>query len=247
MKSLGDRFFRIALIIFLWSVKVAVAGIAIEYDELSLVTYQDGSEITGYYHARNDTFSCRFLFMADLNIGRKAEDGTSVLRMKTFDSPPHKNLFSYAQRDPRAEIGGTLYLHDDQLALKTDRPHGGCLTAAGFFGAEPGERGAAQYSVARRFDAIGIAVVNKKTFVYAKAGVGRRPQFLLPGDIVILISRQKAYAYVRFVDPDMSIDEGDAKKVTFGWLRDVDLTSPFPRSVTKELQRGRDADGHSHD
>lgn len=222
--------------------KAAISGVATEYDEINLTTYQAGDDIIGYYLAHSEAFSCGFFFMSNLKIGRKSADGTSVLPMKTFDFIPHKNQFSYAQRDPRAEIGGTLYLRGKELALKTDQPHGGCLSAAGIFNAAPGERGASQYTEAKKFDAIGIAVVARKSFLYKSAKIGRQNQYLVAGDIVTLINRRGGFSYARFVNPDMTIDEHDPRKIIFGWINDNDLVSPFPPLPVRELPRGKNID-----
>ncbi|MEM5317848.1 hypothetical protein [Paraburkholderia sp. JHI869] len=215
------------------------AGVATEYDEINLTTYQSDNDFLGYYFARDGAFSCRFFFMTNLSIGvARSADETSVLPMRTFDFVPHESHFSYAQRDPRAEIGGALYLHDKEIALKTDQPHGGCLSAAGIFNAAPGERGASQYTETRKFDAIGIAVVARRSFLHRGAEVGRLGQYLEAGDIVTLINRRNGYSYVRFVNPDMSIEESAPNKITFGWIRDSDLANPFPPSPKRELLRG---------
>lgn len=225
----------------------ALAGVATEYDEINLTTYQSGDDIFGYYLAHDDMFSCGFFFMSNSSVGVKSADGTRVLPLNTFDFVPHKNQFSYEQRDRRAEIGGTLYLHGKELALKTAKPHGGCLSAAGIFNASPGERGANQYTAIKTFDAIGIAVATRKSFFYKKSGLGRQKQYLVAGDIVTLISRRNGYSYVRFVNPDMSIDEDDPRKVTFGWLRDDDLADPFPRSPIPELPGQKNTDREKRD
>ena len=194
MGNLSKFVFFVVLQLILFFLKSAIAGVATEYDEINLTTYQTGDEILGYYLAHSGTFPCGFFFMSNLKIGRKSADGTSVLPMKTFDFVPHKNQFSYAQRDPRAEIGGRLYLHGKELALKTDQPHGGCLSAAGIFNAAPGERGASQYIEAKKFGAIGIAVVARKSFLYKSAKISRQNQYLVAGDIVTLINRRDGFS-----------------------------------------------------
>ncbi|MFM0296840.1 MULTISPECIES: hypothetical protein [Paraburkholderia] len=238
MKNSNRGLFKaIASCFLMLACQIATAGVATTYDELSFVTYQSGEDIVGYYRAQETPFSCGFLFMANRDEGVKSADGTEVLRMKTFDFIPYKGVFSYAQRDPRAEIDGTLYLHDNEIALKTDRPHAGCQSAAGLFNAAPGERGASQYSATERFDAVGIAVSTNKTYFYEKPGIGKRRQYILPGDLVTLLSRREGYSYARYVSPDMSIDETDSRKIVTGWLRNRDLTNPFPASAASESVR----------
>jgi hypothetical protein len=226
---------------------IAIAGTATVYDELNLITYQSGADIVGYYSARENMFSCEFLFMTNKGFGAQSADGTDVLPMKTFDFVPHKSTFSYAQRDPRAEIDGTLYLHDEELALKTERPHGGCQSAAGLFNAAPGERGASQYSATKQFEAVGIAVSMKKTYFYERPGMGKRRQYILSGDLVTLLRRRDGYSYARYVNPDMAIDETDPRKVVFGWLRSDNLTNPFPASPASELTRSAKKKGQDND
>lgn len=248
MTNINKKLFKvIASCILALTCQITIAGVATEYDELSLVTYESGDDIVGYYRAHENMFSCEFLFMANKSLGAKSSDGTDVLPMKTFDFVPYKDKFSYAQRDPRAEIDGTLYLHDKEIALKTDSPHGGCQSAAGLFNATPGERGASQYSATRQFDAVGIAVSMKKTYFYEKPGVGKRRQYILSGDLVTLISRRNGYSYARYVNPDMAIDETDSRKIVFGWLRSSDLTDPFPASPANELIRSTKKGGKDND
>ncbi|MDR8395032.1 hypothetical protein NE850_01665 [Paraburkholderia sp. USG1] len=248
MKNSNRIFFIfITLCLIMPFCRMATAGVATTYDELNLVTYQSGQDIVGYYRAHEPPFSCEFLFMANRDHGVKSADGTEALQMKTFDFVPYKNTFSYAQRDPRAEIGGTLYLRDNEIALKTDHPHGGCQSAAGLFNAAPGERGGSQYSATKRFDAVGIAVSVEKSYFYEKPGIGRRRQYILPGDLVTLLSRRNGYSYARYVNPDMAIDETDSRKVVSGWLRNSDLANPFPASPAIELMRSSKKERRDND
>jgi hypothetical protein len=229
----------ILFLLFAMTGRIAAAGVATTYDEMNLVTYRSGDDIVGYYRAHNEVFSCSFLFMANARVGMKEDGETNVLRMQTFNFTPHKNTFAYAQRDPRAEITGTLYLFDNEIAIKTDRPHGGCQSAAGLFNAAPGERGASQYSAAKRFNAIGISISTRKTYFYDRPGAGKRRQYILAGDLVTLLSRRNDYLYARYVNPDMGIDETDPRKVVYGWLRSGDLMNPFPTSPASELRRSK--------
>lgn len=215
---------------------LSFAGSVVVYDDVNFVTYQSGDDIYGYYRARDEQFSCEFLFIANTGVGSKDADGVEVLKVKTFDFVPHKHAFSYAQRDPRASIDGVLYTSKDGVVLKTDRPHGGCMSAAGGFDALPGTRGAAQFEPVKRLDAIGIGVVIRKSFFYQQAGKGKQQQYVVPGDPVAVLDRHGDYSHVRFVNEDMNVDDGDPKKITIGWIRSMDIADPFPHPVKKELQ-----------
>jgi hypothetical protein len=248
MTNLNKKFLKVISLLFVaLACRIATAGVATTYDEMNLVTYRSGNDIVGYYRAHNDMFWCGFLFMANVGIGAKNTGKTDVLHMQTFGFVPFKNTFAYAQRDPRAEITGTLYLRGDEIAIKTDQPQGGCQSAAGLFDAEPGERGASQYSAIKRFDAMGIAVATRKTYFYDRPGAGARRQYILSGDLVTLISRRNGYSYARYVNPDMRIDETAPRKVVSGWLYSGNLMNPFPASPARELMRSKNNGGTHSD
>ncbi|WP_157768597.1 hypothetical protein [Burkholderia ambifaria] len=87
----------------------------------------------------------------------------------------------------------------------------------------------------KELKAIGIGVASRKTFVYKKAGGAREGRYLVLGDFVAVLAREGNYSYVRYVNPDMMIDDADPKKVTLGWVRSSDISNPFPSSLKKRI------------
>jgi hypothetical protein len=229
MKNSNKRYIVTAVaLLVLVPAKVLFAGEITEYDNLNFITYQSGKNIKGYYRAINGIFSCQFMFMADQDLKSRDETGVVKVPIKTFDFVPHKNAYSYGARDPRSDITGELYLYKGELALKTDSPHGGCRSSAGFFGAEPGERGASRFSATKTYPSLGIGVVARKSFLYENPGNGKQRSYVTAGDYVTLIRNANGFTYVRFVNPDMQIDDDDKRKVTTGWVHSSDLMNPFP-------------------
>lgn len=238
-----NRHLRVVVVFLLFSLapKIVFSGSLTIYDDVAFVTYRSGDDIYGYYFARENQFSCGFMFFANASLGEKDEAGVSALKLKTFDFVPYKEpskgVFSYDQRDPRASIAGTLYMSKDAVGLMTDTPQGGCLSVAGIFSAPPGTRGAQQFEPKKELKAIGIGVASRKTFIYKKAGGVREGRYLVLGDFVAVLAREGNYYYIRYVNPDMMIDDADPRKVSLGWVHSSDISNPFPSSLKQELRQ----------
>ncbi|WP_152601910.1 hypothetical protein [Burkholderia paludis] len=221
--------------------QVAFAGTLTIYSDPDFVTYKSGKDIYGYYNAYQDQFSCSFMFFANSDIVKNHDyEGVTSLKSKTFYISAYKRpgdgTFSYKNRNPDASIDGVLYIGDGAVGLTTDSPQGGCLSVAGIFTAKPGTRGAEQFEPTTELKAIGIAVISRKTFLHKSPGSGKEEKYLVPGDWVAVLSRKGAYSYIRYVNPNMMIESTDSKKITTGWVRDLDISNPFPNSLEAELQ-----------
>jgi len=205
------------------------AGVASIFDDPYLVTVETGGNIIGYYASENDRFSCTFLFMGNLNkIKNEPSSNFNILNIKTFNIDFYASHYRYSQRDKNWDIPGNLFIRGNELILKTEAPHGGCNSVAGLFNGGPGDAGVVQYSKRKKINAIGIGVVNKKTFFFDKAGSEKRKGFLVVGNIVVILSRRSDYSYVRFTNPSFMIS--NPGETTMGWIKTNDLEDPFPPS-----------------
>lgn len=221
--------------------QVAFAGTLTIYSDPDFVTYKSGDDIYGYYNAHQDQFSCGFMFFANSGVVKNHDyEGVTALKIKTFYISAYKRpgdgTFSYRNRIPAASIDGVLYIGDGAVGLTTDSPQGGCLSVAGIFTAKPGTRGAEQFEPTAEVEAMGIAVISRKTVLHKAPRSGKEVNYLVPGDWVAVLSRKGTYSYVRYVNPNMEIESTDSKKITTGWVRDVDISNPFPISLKAELQ-----------
>ncbi|WP_143135617.1 hypothetical protein [Burkholderia ubonensis] len=231
----------VTLGVFALAPEVVFSGTLTIYNDLDFVTYKSGRDIYGYYNAYEDQFSCSFMFFANSDVIRNRDyEGVTALKSKTFYISAYKRpgdgTFSYKNRDPDASIDGILYIGEGAVGLTTDSPQGGCLSVAGIFTAKPGTRGAEQFEPTTELEAIGIAVISHKTFFHKMPGLRKEAKYLVPGDWVAVLAKKGAYSYVRYVNPNMMIESADSRKVTTGWVRNLDLSDPFPSSLKKELQ-----------
>jgi hypothetical protein len=196
-----------------------MAGIIFLYDESRVVTFSNGHKIYGHYVAHNELFYCEFFFMSDGPV----RDSDQIIPIETFDLNYRKNKYTYAQRESDSSIRGKLTRQGPIITISTEKPRGGCQSAAGLF-----SDGGLPYTEVKRMAGLGFGVANRKTFIYQNPDEIRKIGYLLAGDTVAVINRKNGYSYVRYVNPDMLIEDDDKRHITKGWVRSTDLVNPFP-------------------
>lgn len=212
---------------FLCTVEASYSATANIYDDRNMISVQDDNRIFGYYSSVGDRFSCIFFFFAKTDIDLlKNQIGYNVISTKTFSIDLDSGQYDYAHRATEFDIQGVLYLHDNDFVLKTIHPQAGCMSSAGMFENSPGERGVIQYHMQSQIPAIGIRVVDKKTYLYRQANSREKSGYLVQGDIVLLIKKKSGLSYVRYVNPNV-----DSGRIAAGWVDSVNLVDPFPSKI----------------
>ncbi|CAM2150134.1 hypothetical protein ABLT15_25300 [Paraburkholderia tropica] len=204
------------------------AGVATIYDDPGFVTYQSNNNFRGFYRGSLGMFSCGFLFFGKGDLFEPRGSENSIFKIATFMAIPNSGRFKYEQRDPRADIGGRLYVTANKIAITTDSTHGGCLGVAGFFDAPPGQRGVIEFSQENKMEATGIFVIGKRVLLFKNPDRRESIGSLLSASLVIALRRKGQSVQVRYVNPDLQIDDENPRKKIIGWVRSMDLVDPFP-------------------
>ncbi|WP_155420194.1 hypothetical protein [Burkholderia cepacia] len=197
----------------------AIAGEISLYDESRFVTFSDGGRLYGYYSAHNELFYCRFLFYTKKSV-RVLGGGFPI---ETFDLDYRDQRYKYARIDPASSIRGFLSKKSKTITINTERPRAGCQSAAGFFPSD----GGLPYTEVGRIYGVGIGVLNNRSSIYRNFDLIDRIGYLFPGDVVVVIKRKGEYSYIRYVNPDMLIEDDDKRHIKTGWIRSADLVNPF--------------------
>jgi hypothetical protein len=203
------------------------AGQAILFDDASLVGYRDDGRIYGFYDARNERFSCSFLFFQD---GRESQSPNAQGYTDTdlFTFVPGNSSFEFSNRDKTFDIKGDLYRREDQWVIRTSTGQAGCENATGGFIFNLGSKEASRYHVTGEIRAIGIRLVKNKTLLYDYRG-GRclaTKSYLTRWDAVVLLATRDRFSLVRYSDPRLNVRSYG--RTTNGCVRSADLVDPFP-------------------
>ncbi|MGF6611063.1 hypothetical protein OKW45_005985 [Paraburkholderia sp. WSM4175] len=198
----------------------AVAGVVSLYDESRFVTFSDGQKIYGLYSAHNELFYCNFLFMSKKSVHDRDEN----VPIETFSLDYQRHGYTYAQIEHNSFIRGVLSKNGNTVTISTERPQGGCQSAAGLFSGD----GGLPYTEIAKTSGMGIGVVNRRSFIYQNPDSINKHGYLLPGDMVVVINKKYNYSYIRYVNPDMLIEDDDKRHISTGWVRSADLVNPFP-------------------
>lgn len=197
-----------------------IAGTISLYDESRLVTFTNGREIYGYYSAHNELFYCSFFFVTKKNV--RDSDGEVPLEAFNIDYENHR--YTYTELDRAPFIRGVFSRKGKVVSIRTEKPQAGCQSAAGLFSGD----GGLPYTEVGEISGVGISVVNRKSFIHRSPNSVDRHGYLLPGDAVAVIERKNGYSYIRYVNPDMLIEDDDKRHISAGWVRSADLVDPFP-------------------
>ncbi|MFM0018220.1 hypothetical protein [Paraburkholderia azotifigens] len=197
----------------------AMAGIISLYDESRIITFSNGHKTYGHYAAHNELFYCEFFFMSDGPV----HDSDKTIPIQTFDLNYRKNKYTYSRRESDSSIQGALTKQGSAITITTENPRGGCQSAAGLF-----SDGGVPYTEVKRIAGLGFGVATRKTVIYINPDEIKKRGYLLAGDTVAVIKQKNNYSYVRYVNPDMLIEDDDKRHITTGWVRSTDLVDPFP-------------------
>jgi hypothetical protein len=228
MSGIGGNFIKILLVAALVTrVGFSYGAAANIYDDKNMVTVRSGDQIIGYYASAEDRFSCIFFFFTKSKYKpRKSQDNYSIVDIETFIFDIDSGNYDYAHRVRGFDISGVLYLHENNFILKTARPQAGCMGSAGMFRNSPGERGVIQYNLVNQIPAIGIRLVDKKTYLYRKGDLRERVGYLVQGDIILLVKENLGSSYVRYINPN-----ADSDRISAGWVDSNNLVDPFPSEI----------------
>lgn len=205
----------------------SMAGTALIFDSPNLLALEQGGGMVGFYAARNEKFSCDFLFFSNQD-GRRhqAVIGYRETELLAFIQSGKRMIF--AQRDRDFDVSGVLYRDGDRWVLQTDVEPAGCGNAMGGFGFAPSTRSINNFYVEKRIRAVGIRTVIRKSYLHEKTATSfsRRKAYLTASDNVLVLQERDGFSYVRFSDPRSYVANPGA--VTLGWVRSTDLVNPFP-------------------
>ncbi|WP_321929961.1 hypothetical protein [Paraburkholderia guartelaensis] len=210
----------------------ASAGNLIIFDDPGVVAYESGGRVSGFYREDDDRRSCYFLFYQDdEKSSNELMDGYSRQKINTFGLNYEENRFAFDDRPGNSDISGYIYKKDSAWVISTDEEPGGCGFEVGGFMHLPQDQSTNTYTAKKSIPAIGVRVVNKKTYFYDKSGedFARRSGYLTPGDAVVILQQNGAFSFVRFSDPRS--DKATYGKLTTGWMRSIDLVNPFPLAI----------------
>ncbi|MFL9961341.1 hypothetical protein PQR02_09555 [Paraburkholderia sediminicola] len=200
--------------------RFAMAGVISLYDESRFLTFSDGQKIYGLYSAHNELFYCNFLFMSEKSV----RDRDEIVPIETFSLDYKNHRYTYTQIGHISSIRGVLSKNGNTITISTEKPQGGCQSAAGLFSGD----GGLPYTEMAKISGMGIGVINRKSFIYQNPNSINKRGYLLPGDMVVVINKKDNYSYIRYVNPDMLIEDDDKRHVSTGWVRSADLVNPFP-------------------
>lgn len=197
----------------------AIAGEISLYDESRFVTFSDGKRLYGYYSAHNELFYCKFFFVTKKSV--RIQDG--VFPIETFDLDYRGRKYKYARADLTSSIRGFLSKKRKTITIGTEKPRAGCQGAAGLFS----DDGGLPYTEVGKMRGVGIGVLSSKSRIYRNSDLVGGVGYLSPGDAVVVIKRKNEYSYIRYINPDMLIEDDDKRHITTGWIRSADLVNPF--------------------
>lgn len=198
----------------------AIAGTISLYDESRFLTFTKGREIYGYYSAHNELFYCGFFFVAKESV----RDPDGAVPVETFNIDYKNHRYTYDQLDRTSFIRGVLSKKGRLVSIRTEKSQAGCQSAAGLFSGD----GGLPYTEVGEISGVGVGVVNRKSFIHRNHNSIDKNSYLLPGDAVAVIERKNDYSYIRYVNPDMLIEDDDKRHVSTGWIRSPDLVDPLP-------------------
>ncbi|ALL68218.1 hypothetical protein K788_00003815 [Paraburkholderia caribensis MBA4] len=209
----------------------AFAGEAITFDNPGLNVVLASGRIAGYYTAVEGNKSCDFYFFGSEDYARKDSNGYTVIDIQTFATQWEK--FTYVERDRDFDIKGHIYRIGDKWIVQTTDEPPGCGGAVGLFTKGPNDDHPFIYSVKRRFSAVAIRVVSRKTYLYRRSGNSFKKGggYLTEGDNVVALNTEGGFTNVRYTDPNYFSKKPGA--VTVGWVRSSDLLDPFPPTPAK--------------
>jgi hypothetical protein len=220
-----SKYFGWAVAIFVSSFStVGFAGDLIVFNDPNLIAMHSSGKIFGYYGAEDDRTSCAFFFSQKSGVDAFPQKGAdAVIDISTFVLPG-KN-YDYDHRDKDFDISGKIFVKNGKWVIQTAENQAGCDNATGVFKFGPDEQDAVHYTVAQSSPALGIRVVEKKTFFNNRDQRSFVPRsgFLVGGNVVAVTETDRDFSYVRFTNPSTG-------KTTKGWVKTGDLGNPFPAS-----------------
>lgn len=210
----------------------ASAGNLVIFDNPGIVAYESGGRISGFYREADDRRSCYFLFYQDNKKSRtELVDGYLKQRINTFELNYGNNKLAFNNKPTNSDSRGHIYIKDSTWVISTDEEPGGCGFQVGGFMHPPQDQSTNTYVTEKSIPAMGIRVINRKSYFYDKNGetFAKRNRYLTPGDAVVLFQENGAFSFVRFSDPRS--DKTTYGKLATGWLRSSDLVDPFPPAI----------------
>lgn len=202
------------------------AGQAVIFDRPELISFDDRGKLSGYYNSSDNRRSCTFLFS---QVGRelKGSPQPPYSQAEIFTFVPKGDDFKFSNRERSFDMKGQVYRRDDTWIIRTNEGQAGCENGLGAFVSPPADKvGGEMFSVTKRISAIGVRLVNRKSFFYdlQSGKFVARKGYLLKWNGVIVLRVHGRFSYVRYSESNPPSSD----RVTTGWVRSIDLVNPFP-------------------